>query len=95
MAESCLILWHLVKLGIAYEAVAKFPPRYVVGVELNDGTFKAPWSLHEDTVNHRRFCGEGEFDVKGFVGAVQRMVMRARGESKCCPKIFGNGPWKN
>jgi sugar phosphate isomerase/epimerase len=58
---------------IAYEAVAKFPPGYVVGVELNDGTFKAPWSLHEDTVNHRRFCGEGEFDVKGFVGTVQRM----------------------
>ena len=66
-------LWHLVKLGIPYEAVAKFPSGYVVGVELNDGTFKAPWSLHEDTVNHRRFCGEGEFDVKGFVGAVQRM----------------------
>jgi len=40
-------------------------------VELNDGTFQAPWSLHEDTVNHRRFCGEGEFDVKGFVDTMQ------------------------
>lgn len=66
-------LWHLVKLGIPYEEVGRFPLKYVVGVELNDGTFTAPWSLHEDTVNHRRFCGEGEFDVKGFVAVLQKM----------------------
>lgn len=28
---------------------------------------ECPWILHEDTINHRRLCGEGEFDVKGFV----------------------------
>jgi len=60
-------LWHIVKLKIPYEEVARVPPQYVVGIEINDGTFEAPWSLHEDTVNHRRLCGEGEFDVKGFV----------------------------
>jgi len=63
----CFDLWHIAKLRIPHEEIAKIPPQYVVGVELNDGTFEAPWSLHEDTVNHRRFCGEGEFDVKGFV----------------------------
>jgi sugar phosphate isomerase/epimerase len=66
-------LWHLVKLGITYDAVRKFPLESVVSVELNDGTFEAPWSLHEDTVNHRRFCGEGEFDVRGFVAAAKGM----------------------
>jgi hypothetical protein len=40
-------------------------------VELNDGTVAAPWSLHEDTINHRRLCGEGEFDVRGFVQCMQ------------------------
>ncbi|MFI5101935.1 MAG: sugar phosphate isomerase/epimerase family protein [Terriglobales bacterium] len=60
-------LWHVVKLGIRYEEVFRAPLEYVVGVELNDGTLYAPWSLHEDTINHRRFCGEGEFDVRGFV----------------------------
>jgi sugar phosphate isomerase/epimerase len=60
-------LWHVVKLGIPYEEVCRVPLEYVVGVELNDGTFHSPWSLHEDTINHRRFCGEGEFDVRGFV----------------------------
>jgi sugar phosphate isomerase/epimerase len=65
-------LWHVVKLGIPYEEVCRVPPEYVVSVELNDGTKHAPWSLHEDTINHRRFCGEGEFDVRGFVQGMQR-----------------------
>ena len=65
-------LWHVVKLGIPYEEVFRVPPEYVVGVELNDGILIAPWSLHEDTINHRRFCGGGEFDVKGFVQGMQK-----------------------
>ncbi len=72
-------LWHIVKLGIPYEEVAAIPSRFLLGVELDDGTLKCPWSLHEDTVNHRRFCGEGEFDVKGFVN--------------CLLKAGYEGPW--
>jgi sugar phosphate isomerase/epimerase len=49
---------------------------YVVGVEVNDGTIHSPWSLHEDTINHRRFCGEGEFDVRNFVQALQKAGYR-------------------
>jgi sugar phosphate isomerase/epimerase len=60
-------LWHVVKLGIPYADVARIPKRFLRGIELNDGTFTAPWGMVEDTVNHRRLCGEGEFDVKGFV----------------------------
>ena len=69
----CFDLWHLAKMRVPYEELRKFPPEFLVSVELNDGTFQAPWSLHEDTVNHRRFCGEGEFDVKGFVKAFQEL----------------------
>lgn len=65
-------LWHIVKLGIPYEEVARVPPQYLLAVELNDGTFEAPWSLHEDTVNHRRLCGEGEFDIKSFIDCLQK-----------------------
>jgi len=68
--------WHVAKLGIPYDAVAQIPAEYLLGVELNDGTFTAPWSLHEDTINHRRLCGEGEFDVKGFIAAVERAGYR-------------------
>jgi len=72
-------LWHIVKLRIPYEDVARVPAQYLLSVEINDGTFEAPWSLHEDTINHRRFCGEGEFDVKGFVA--------------CLLKAGYKGPW--
>jgi sugar phosphate isomerase/epimerase len=74
-----LDLWHIVKLKIPYEDVARIPARYMLGVELNDGTLECPWSLHEDTINHRKFCGEGEFDVKGFL--------------KCLQKAGYKGPW--
>jgi len=62
-----LDLWHIVKLKIPYDEVARIPLNRITSIELNDGTFEAPWSLHEDTINHRRLCGEGDFDVKGFV----------------------------
>jgi sugar phosphate isomerase/epimerase len=74
-----LDLWHIVKLGIPFDEVAAIPLQYLVSVELNDGTFEAPWSLHEDTINHRRLCGEGEFNIKGFV--------------ECLRKAGYKGPW--
>jgi sugar phosphate isomerase/epimerase len=70
-AGICLDTWHIVKLGIPFEQIRRIPPHYITSVELNDGTVECPWSLHEDTVNHRRLCGEGEFDVRGFIRAVQ------------------------
>lgn len=63
-------MWHIAKLGIPFKEVAATLTKCEFSIELNDGTFEAPWDLVEDTVNHRRFCGEGEFDVKGLVACV-------------------------
>ncbi len=74
-------LWHMVKLNIPYDAVAGFPAQYRLGVEINDG-FSREHSMPdmvEETTQHRQLCGEGEFDVKGFVAKI-----RAAGWS---------GPW--
>jgi sugar phosphate isomerase/epimerase len=60
-------LWHVVKLGIPYAEVARIPSRYLGGIELNDGLLTSAMELHEETINHRQLCGEGEFDVRGFV----------------------------
>ncbi len=60
-------LWHVVKLGIPYADVARIPARFLGGIELNDGFLKSSLELHEETINHRQLCGEGEFDVRGFV----------------------------
>jgi sugar phosphate isomerase/epimerase len=72
-------MWHIAKLRIPFEDVAATLTRCEVSVEINDGTFDAPWDLVEDTVNHRRFCGEGEFDVQAFVA--------------CLLKAGYTGPW--
>jgi sugar phosphate isomerase/epimerase len=67
-------LWHIVKIGMPFEEVARFPMQYVAGVELNDGFSKAHSlpNLHEETTQHRQLCGEGEFDVKDFVARLRQ-----------------------
>jgi sugar phosphate isomerase/epimerase len=65
----CVDLWHVVKLGIPYAKMAAFPQEYLLSIELNDGFLQAPagMDLVTETTCHRAFCGEGEFDVRGFV----------------------------
>jgi sugar phosphate isomerase/epimerase len=62
-------LWHVVKIGIPYDEVMKFPSQYVVAVEVNDGYMKTPpgMEFREEVTNHRKLCGMGEFDIKGFL----------------------------
>jgi sugar phosphate isomerase/epimerase len=81
-------MWHIAKLRIPYEDVARTLSQCPISVEINDGTFAAPWDLVEDTVNHRRFCGEGEFDVKGFVACLLKAGYTGPWEAKCCHRRF-------
>jgi len=62
---------HVVNLGIAYEEIKRIPLQYLIGLELNDGT--RPESPSHDPSRARRFCGEGEFDIKGFIECVNNM----------------------
>lgn len=66
-------LWHIVKLGIPYQDVAKFPSQYRFGIEINDGFLRTPegMTLLEETTQHRQLCGAGQFDVQGFVSTMQ------------------------
>jgi sugar phosphate isomerase/epimerase len=68
---------HVVNLGITYEEISKIPLQYLINVELNDGTL--PGSPRHDPSRARRFCGEGEFDIKGFI--------------KCVKEMGYTGPW--
>jgi len=71
-------LWHIVKLGIPYDSVARFPKQYFYGVEINDGYLKSPpgMDFREETTGHRKLCGMGEFDIKGFVQALENSPYR-------------------
>jgi len=66
--------WHVVKLGIHYDEIPKIPKRFLLGVELNDGETVTPpgMDFRTQTTEHRRFCGEGDFDLGGFLAALRR-----------------------
>jgi sugar phosphate isomerase/epimerase len=56
-------------LKIPHEEIGRIPLEYLVNVELNDGAL--PGSPLHDPARARRFCGEGNFHIKGFVHAVR------------------------
>lgn len=62
---------HVANLEITYEEISSIPLQYLINVELNDGT--SPGSPRHDPSRVRRFCGEGEFDIKGFIECVHNM----------------------
>src|SRR5262245_53825743 len=62
---------HVVNLGITYEEISRIPLQYLINLELNDGTL--PGRPRHDPSRARRFCGEGEFDIKGFIECVNNM----------------------
>jgi sugar phosphate isomerase/epimerase len=62
---------QVVNIGIAYEEIRRIPLQYLINVELNDGAL--PGSPKYDPARTRRFCGEGDFDIKGFIRCIQNM----------------------
>ena len=63
-------IYQVSNLGMTYEEISGIPLKYLTNVELNDGTL--PGSPNHDPSN-RRFCGEGEYDIKGFINCVDNM----------------------
>ena len=71
--------WHMAKLGIAPDDLRAIPSRHLGWVELSDGQREDMPDLVDETVNHRRLPGEGEFDVPAYVEA--------------CREHGYHGPW--
>jgi sugar phosphate isomerase/epimerase len=67
-----LDLWHMVNLAIPYDEVSRVPLPYLFGVEVNDAIKGKIGSLPPEAVEPRTFCGEGDFDIKGFIRCVER-----------------------
>jgi sugar phosphate isomerase/epimerase len=67
-------IWHAYRGGTDYRVITEtLPLEYVFGVELDDGDAAVVGSLLEDTFDNRRVCGEGDFDVAGFINAVREL----------------------
>ena len=59
--------WHMGKLGIAPEELRRIPLEHLAWVELSDGQREDMPDPVDETINHRRLPGEGEFDVAAYV----------------------------
>jgi sugar phosphate isomerase/epimerase len=72
-------VWHVERAGTSPAELAALPLNRIVGVELDDADSEVVGTLFEDTVDRRRYCGWGSFDLAGITSA-----LRAAGWS---------GPW--
>jgi sugar phosphate isomerase/epimerase len=70
-AGLCLDIWHVERVGVPVADVARIPGHRIVAVELDDAPREPEQDLLPDTFAGRRFPGEGDFDVAGFVAAIR------------------------
>ena len=59
--------WHMAKLGIEPEELRRVPLEQLAWIELSDGFVEDMEDPVDETINHRRLPGEGEFDVRAYV----------------------------
>lgn len=71
-----LDLWHVERGGLALEDVARIPPGRLLAVELDDAG-PPDGEPFDDTRFRRRLPGDGEFDVAGFLNAVETTGLAA------------------
>ena len=60
-------IWHVARSGAHYDEILQIPARFILGAEINDADRAVRGTLYEDTMRHRKFCGEGELDVPLFI----------------------------
>ena len=65
--------WHMAKLGIEPDDLRRIPPRHLGWVELSDGRYENMPDLVDETVNHRRLPGEGEFPIRDYVAVCREL----------------------
>lgn len=64
-------IWHTERMNVDLASLGDIPLDRLFGVELDDGDSEVIGTMLEDTIDRRRFPGEGDFDVAGFVAAIK------------------------
>ncbi len=78
-AAIAIDTWHMGKLGITPDDLRRLPSGVLGWVELSDGRYESLPDPVDETVNHRRLPGEGEFPIAEYVAA--------------CREVGYDGPW--
>lgn len=66
-------LWHMVRGAVSFAEIAEVPLQFVAGVELDDGPFDVVEPLLQECIDRRVLCGEGDFDIPGFLACLEGM----------------------
>lgn len=66
-----LDFWHLDRAGVTPAEIAALPPERLFGVELCDAPRHVEGTMLEDTWKRRRFCGDGDVDIPGYLTAIE------------------------
>jgi sugar phosphate isomerase/epimerase len=64
-------IWHMERSGSSLADLLELPVAYVTGVELNDADREVVGDLYSDTIDRRRYCGEGAFALGSFIHALR------------------------
>jgi sugar phosphate isomerase/epimerase len=69
--------WHVFRAGTSLEELrSSLTADIIFGVELDDADPHVGGSLFEDTINNRRLCGRGSFDLIGLVSLLSGLGYR-------------------
>ncbi|MGH9018689.1 MAG: sugar phosphate isomerase/epimerase family protein [Acidimicrobiales bacterium] len=73
----CVDTWHCARTGTTAAQLRAVPGETVLSVQINDGPAAAEDDLLDATLHHRRLPGQGEFDLAGYLGALDGIGARA------------------
>lgn len=63
--------WHMVRGNIDLSEIGRLPAGAIISVELDDADEEPVGDLWNDTLHHRRLCGQGCFDLRRFMAEVK------------------------
>lgn len=72
-AGMFLDIWHIGRMKVPFTALQTLPKKWIFGVEVNDAMQECVGSLIDDTINNRRFVGEGELGSVKFIETLKGM----------------------
>lgn len=67
-----LDIWHVTRGNIALEEIGHLRPDRIISVELDDAAAEPHVDPWHDTLHNRLLCGEGSFDIAGFLSQLAK-----------------------
>ena len=67
-----LDIWHMERGNVPFDDIGRLPADKIISIELDDGPAQPAEDLWHETLHDRLLCGEGAFDIPGFLAQVRQ-----------------------